>query len=78
MAVSAAVAKLAWPDTLPAQAAALRDVLASLDQSVELHTLAAAFQGKVTPRRKADIQRLLETMAALGQAERTAAGWWKR
>lgn len=78
MAVSAAVAKLAWPDTLPAQAAALRDVLASLDQSVELHTLAAAFLGKVTPRRKADIQRLLETMAALGQAERTGAGLWKR
>lgn len=78
VAVSAAVAKQAWPDTLPAQAAALRDLLASLDQSVELNTLAAAFQGKVTPKRKADIQRLLETMAALGQAERTAAGWWKR
>lgn len=78
VAVSAAVAKLAWPDALPAQAAALRDVLASLDQAVELHTLAAAFQGKVTPKRKADIQRLLETMAALGQAERTGAGLWKR
>ena len=78
LAVSAAVAKLAWPDTLPAQAAALRDLLASLDQAVELHSLAAAFQGKVTPRRKADIQRLLETMAALGQAERTGAGLWKR
>ena len=78
VAVSTAVAKQAWPDTLPAQAAALRDLLASLDQSVELNTLAAAFEGKVTPKRKADIQRLLETMAALGQAEMTGAGWWKR
>jgi hypothetical protein len=78
VAVSAAVAKQAWPDTLPAQAAALRDLLASLDQSVELSTLAAAFEGKVTPKRKTDIQRLLETMAALGQAEMTGAGLWKR
>lgn len=78
VAVAVAVVKQAWPDALPAQAAALRDLLASLDQSVELNTLAAAFEGKATPKRKADFQRLLETMAALGQAEMTAAGWWKR
>ncbi len=67
-----------WPDTLPAQAAALRDLLATHDQPVELAVLAAAFEGKVTPKRKADVERLLETMAALGQAEMVREGWWKR
>ena len=72
------IQKQAWPEALPAQAAALRDLLEALDQSVALNTLAAAFEGKVTPKRKADMQRLLETMAALGQAELTKTGWWKR
>ncbi|MCY7328685.1 MAG: hypothetical protein LH618_09070 [Saprospiraceae bacterium] len=39
---------------------------------------AAAFEGKATAKRKTDIQRLLETMAALGQAEAVAAGHWKQ
>jgi len=39
---------------------------------------AAAFEGKPTPKRKADIQRLLETLAALGQAEEVREGWWGR
>ncbi len=78
VAVAMPVGKKAWPDTLPAQAAALRDLLASMDQPAELNTLAAAFEGKASPKRKTDIQRLLETMAALGQAEGVGAGWWKR
>ena len=72
------VVKRAWPDQLPAQAAALRDLLAALDSPVEVSQLAAAFEGKAPPKRKADIQRLLETMAALGQAEEVRAGQWKR
>jgi hypothetical protein len=67
-----------WPAALPAQAAALRDLLATLEQPAAVTALAAAFAGKATPKRQADIQRLLETMAALGQAERTAEGGWKR
>jgi hypothetical protein len=39
---------------------------------------AATFEGKPTPKRKADIQRLLETLAALGQAEEVREGWWGR
>lgn len=78
VAVSGPAVKRPWPDTLPAQAAALRDLLATYDQSVEAGVLAAAFEGKVTPKRKADVQRLLETMAALGQAEDVGGGWWKR
>lgn len=77
-AVAGPAVKRPWPDTLPAQAAALRDLLATHDQPVELGVLAAAFEGKVTPKRKSDMQRLLETMAALGQAEMVGEGWWKR
>lgn len=73
-----AAVKRVWPDTLPAQAAALRDVLAAYDQPADIGVLAAAFEGKVTPKRKTDVQRLLETMAALGQAEEVNGGWWKR
>lgn len=69
---------LLGPDQLPAQAAALRDLLASMDNALEVSALAAAFEGKPTPKRKADIQRLLETMAALGQVEEVSAGRWKR
>lgn len=53
-------------------------LLAGNEQPAELGALAAAFEGKPTPKRKTDIQRLLETMAALGQAEAVGAGWWKR
>ena len=67
-----------WPDKLPEQAAALRDLLAALEQPADINALAAAFEGKSSPKRKTDIQRLLETMAALGQAEETGSGRWKR
>ena len=49
-----------------AQAAALRELLTAFDQPAEVSQLAAAFEGKVSPKRRADIQRLLETMAAVG------------
>ena len=64
-----------WPDTLAAQAAALRDLLASLDTPAELAVLAAAFEGKITPKRRTDIQRLLETLGALGQAVEVDGRW---
>ncbi len=70
--------KRSWPDNLPAQAAALRDLLSAMDRALDIGVLAAAFEGKPTPKRKADIQRLLETMAALGQAEEASPGLWKR
>ena len=72
------ILKVTPRDTLPAQAAALRDLLATHDQPVELGVLVAAFEGKVTTKRKTDMQRLLEMMAALGQAEMVGEGWWKR
>lgn len=73
---AALAGKRPWPDTLAAQAAALRDLLASLDAPAGVHALAAAFEGKVTPKRRADIQRLLETLAALGQTGEVGEGLW--
>lgn len=68
--------KRLWPDTLAAQAAALRDLLVSLDAPADVAALAAAFEGKGTPKRRTDIQRLLETLAALGQAAELQEGVW--
>ena len=70
--------KREWPEALPAQAAALRDVLAALDAPADVAALAAAFEGKRTAKRLEQIQRLLETLAALGQAEEMEPGRWGR
>ncbi len=77
-AAPAPAGKRPWPDSLAAQAAALRDLLAGLETPAGVAALAAAFEGKVTPKRRADIQRLLETLAALGQAEELQEGLWGR
>lgn len=63
------VGKHPWPDQLPAQAAALRDVLTALGHPADLSAIAVAFEGKATAKRKGDIERLLETMRVLGQVE---------
>ena len=68
--------KRSWPDTLAGQAAALRDLLSALDAPADISVLAAAFEGKITARRRNDIQRLLETLAALGQALEVGNGVW--
>ena len=75
---AAPVGLRAWPEQLPAQAAALRDVLSALETPADVATLAAAFEGKRTAKRLEQIQRLLETLAALGQAEEVRAGVWGR
>jgi hypothetical protein len=65
-----------WPDQLPAQAAALRDVLAALGRPASLEVIASAFEGKVTAKRRGEIGRLLETMRVLGQVEyEEGVGW---
>jgi len=71
-------AKRLWPDSLPAQAAALRDLLAALDAPADTAALAAAFEGKRSPKRIEQVQRLLETLAALGQAAEVQPGAWGR
>lgn len=73
-----ATAAKAWPAGLPEQAAALRDLLAGLAAPADARALAAAFEGRATPRRLAEIESLLAMLAALGQAEEVAPGRWKR
>ena len=61
-------AALAWPDTMAAQAAAVRAVLQAASGPVTAAQVAAAFAGgdKAQLRR---VEELLATLAALGQAQ---------
>ncbi|MCB0596799.1 MAG: class I SAM-dependent DNA methyltransferase [Lewinellaceae bacterium] len=70
--------KRPWPDSLPEQAAALRDLLNSLDAPADVPAIAAAFQKKRTKQHLEQVQRLLETLGALGQAEEVGEGVWGR
>lgn len=74
----AATKKRSWSATLPEQAAALRDLLNSLDAPADVPTIAAAFQKKRTKQHLEQVQRLLETLGALGQAEEVGEGVWGR
>jgi len=75
---AAPAARRPWPEALPAQAAAVREVLASLEAPAGLAAIAAAFDRRRTEKFLAEVQRLLETLAALGQAEEVEAGVWGR
>ena len=58
--------KLPWPQDLPSQATALRQLLATYPQGATVPQLAARF----TKAPKSTLTQLLETIAALGQATR--------
>jgi hypothetical protein len=73
-AAPATVERQAWPDTLPARAQAVRAALAAVAGPADVATVAAAFQGRTTGKRKDDIQAILQTLAALGQARETDNG----
>lgn len=64
-----------WPDELPAQAAGLSEVLASLNAPAEVDAIAAHFDGKKTKKRLEEMTKLLETLAAVGRARITKDGW---
>lgn len=71
---AAASAVREWPTELPAQAAALRSVLHEVEALSTLEEIAAHF-GKPNKKRLAEVERLLQTMAAMG-AVRTWKGKW--
>lgn len=64
-----------WPKELPAQAAALTAVLATLTAPATVAEIAAHFAGKATKKRLEEVGRLLETLEALGRA-RLEDGQW--
>lgn len=63
-----------WPTDLPAQAAALRSVLQEVVALSTLEEIAAHF-GKPNKKRLAEVERLLQTMVAMG-AVRAWKGKW--
>ncbi len=62
-----AAAALPWPAAMPAQAAAVRAVLAQAARPLSAAEVAATFAGPAG-KRSARVAELLETLAALGQA----------
>ncbi len=63
--------KQPWPAELPARAAALREVLSSISVPTGVETIADAFKGRKTAKRLREVESLLDTLVALGQAEST-------
>ncbi len=72
---AAATSLRAWPEELPAQAAALSAVLGTLAAPADVSTIAGYFEGKKTKKRLEEMTRLLETLAALGRARESGEGW---
>jgi hypothetical protein len=65
-----------WPQTLAERATALRELLAIAgEQDLSLPAVAAAFKPKLSKTKLAEAEGLLDTLVALGQAERGAGGW---
>jgi hypothetical protein len=65
-----------WPAELPAQAAALSGVLATLTEPTTVDAIAARFEGKRTKKRLDDMTRLLETLAVMGRAVKLDGERW--
>ena len=61
--------KQAWPSALADQAQAIRAVLASSATPLTVDHVASAFSGRKTQKRLGNIESLIETLVALGQAE---------
>lgn len=65
----------AWPEDLPAQAAALTEVLSTLNAPASVEALAARFEGKRTKKRLDEMTKLLETLKAVGRAREKEGAW---
>ena len=73
-AAAVAVAPRPWPDDPLDQIAALRAALTEADAYVDAETLARAFQGRLTPKRRDRVARILGTLADHGMARAAADG----
>ena len=72
--VVAAIARAAWPATLPEQVAAVARVLADSPVALTQDDIAARFTGKGPWKRR--LPEILETLAALGRARPVEDGRW--
>jgi hypothetical protein len=68
-----AVEKTDWPEALPEQVQAVRSALATLGVPADTDAVAACFK-RMTKKRKARLEELLDTLASLGQARQTGGG----
>ncbi len=64
-----------WPKDLPAQAAALTEVLGTLAAPASVEEIAGHFEGKRSKKRVDEMQRLLETLGAVGRAGLVDGQW---
>lgn len=59
--------KADWPDTLPEQVKAVRQLLAHYDNPVDPKTLTRHF-GRATKKRTAEVSEIFDTLVLIGQA----------
>ncbi|MGB3524692.1 MAG: DNA methyltransferase [Flavobacteriales bacterium] len=64
-----------WPKELHEQAAALAQVLNGLPAPASVEVIAKHFKGKTSTKRLAALDRLLETLAAVGRARKEGGAW---
>jgi len=64
-----------WPKELPAQAAALTAVLATLSAPATVAEIATRFEGKAAKKRLEEVARLLDTLAVMGRAVKEGERW---
>lgn len=65
----------AWPEELPEQAAVLSEVLKDLPAPATIDEIATRFEGRRTRKRLEEMERLLETLRAVGRAVRSGSRW---
>ncbi len=65
----------AWPNELPAQAAALTAVLEESEALCTVKELAAHFEGRTSEKRLREMEQLLATLAAVGRARKWKEKW---
>lgn len=76
LAEAGVVEERAWPADGLEQIRALRDVLAEADAPLPADALASLFRGRTTPKRRARVADVLETLVATGAARVGAEGYF--
>ena len=70
------VEELEWPSDGLAQIRTVRDVLAKAEGPLMADALAQSFKGRTSPKRKARVAEVLETLVATGAARHGDDGYY--